>query len=135
MMGTAGHMGDQFTLSEDRRDQRDVGQMSTGDERIVDDDDVTFFQRRQLCERRADGLEHRAQMDRNMLRLGDQFRLGIEDGAGCIHALLDIGRKGGAFQHHPHFLRGRLQRVAQYFKADWIEIAHAATSTIRLPDA
>jgi hypothetical protein len=40
-------------------------------------------------------------MHRHVLRLGNELGLGVEDGAGRIHALLDVGRKDVSFSTPP----------------------------------
>ena len=52
-------------------------------------------------------------MDRNVLRLRDQPGLGVEQGAGRVHALLDVWRVCRELEYRPHFLRHRFQGIAQ----------------------
>ena len=60
-------------------------------------------------------------MHRHMLGLRDELRLGVEHGAGGVHALLDVGREGGALQDGAHLVGGRFERVAQDFERDRID--------------
>ena len=77
-----------------------------------------------------------------MRRLGDELRFGIEDGAGGVHALLDVGRERGELENAAHLLRRGFQCVAQHFERDGIEhqgwrlrCGHSLHSTSRAPVA
>ncbi|MNL30558.1 hypothetical protein D3C87_1523010 [compost metagenome] len=134
MVCAACHVRNEFTCGENGSYQRDVGQMRAGNERVVDDDDIAFLKRWQLCKCRRNGPQHGTKMHRYVLGLRDQLRIRVEDCAGCVHAFFNVGRKGSAFQHDAHFLRGCFQGISQNFETDRIKHGHSATSTIRLPD-
>ena len=51
-------------------------------------------------------------MHRNMRRVGDQFAIPVEHGAGEIKPFLDVDRIGGLLQHQAHLLgRGHEQII------------------------
>ena len=95
--------------------------MRAADEGIVDDDDVAGVEPPDHGDGGPDGLQHRAQMHRHVLGLGDELRLGVEDGAGRIHALLDVGRERRELQDATHLLGRGLERIAQHLERDRIE--------------
>jgi len=51
-----------------------------------------------------DALPHRAQVHRNVRRVGDEAPARVEDGAGEVQPLLDVDRVRGTAQPHPHLL-------------------------------
>ena len=59
-------------------------------------------------------------MDRNMRRIGDEVAGPIEERAGEIQPFLDVDRRGGVLQRHPHFLGDRHEQVRHDLEHDRI---------------
>ncbi len=107
-----GHEGDDAAVAEHRRDHVDVGQVRAaavvgivGDEHVARLDLVLRKARAQGCDR----ADHRAEMDRHAVRLGDHVAVGIEDRRRAVRALLDVGRERRAGQRRAHLLGGEEQ--------------------------
>src|SRR5579872_275514 len=66
-----------------------------------------------------DGQRHRAQMDRDVRRLGDHAPTPVEDGAGVVAALLDVDGIGGASQDDSHLLGDSGEEVLEDFEPEW----------------
>ena len=72
----------------------------------------------EACEHRAHRRSHGAQVDGNVGRVGDQPARGVEDRAGVVEALLDVGRHRGVAKHRTHLLRHGHEAVAEDFEPD-----------------
>ena len=59
-------------------------------------------------------------MDRHVIALSNHVALGIEDGAGVIAPLLDIGSEGGALERRAHLFRDRVEEAFEDFELDWV---------------
>ena len=70
-------------------DQRDVGEMRPPGIRVVQDEDVA--RRGGECPHGRDGLVQRAQMHRNVRRLGDHLARGVEQGRGAVASFPYVG--------------------------------------------
>ena len=75
--------------------------MSAAEVGVVEDDDVAGAEGRQ-GEGGLDGGGHGAEVDGDVGGLGDQLALGVEEGAGEVAALLDVGGEGGAAKDDAH---------------------------------
>ena len=69
-----------------------------------------------------DGLAHRAQVDRDVRRVGDQAAVGVEDRAGEVEPLLDVDRVRGRPQPLPHLLGDRHEQVAEDLQEHWVRL-------------
>ena len=81
-------------------------------ERIIDDDDVALCPVGKAIQDGLHACRHGAQMRRNVGRLRDQPPGAVEQGAGKVQALLDVGRIGRAPQRDAHFLGDAGKAVA-----------------------
>ncbi len=79
-----------WTLPIDRRYQRDVGQMGSAAERIVQHRDIAGAELESI-ENGANRHGHGAQMHRHVVAHGQNFAVRIEDGARIVAAFLDVG--------------------------------------------
>ena len=66
-----------------------------------------------LGQHRRDGVGHRAEMDGNVLGLGDHAAALVEQGGRAVAPLLDVGRERGADEHGAHLLGDRAERAAE----------------------
>jgi hypothetical protein len=89
-------------------DDGDVGQMGAARIRVV--------QQHHVARREGMGIQgsaharrHRAEVDRQMLRLDDGVAASIEDGARVIAPLLDVGAVAGPHQDFAHLFGHRLE--------------------------
>ena len=85
-----------------RRDDGDIGQMRASGERIVENDDIALPPGSHGAARRRNAGCQRAQMNRNVRGLGDQFAVAIENRARKIEPFFDVGRKPGALERLAH---------------------------------
>ena len=102
---------------EDRRADRDVGQMRAAvigrvDRIGVAGPDLALV----LADDGLDRAVHRAEMHRHMRRVGDQRAVAVEHRAGEIEPLLDVHRIGGVLQRHAHLLGDRHEQVVEHFE-------------------
>jgi hypothetical protein len=56
---------------------------------------------------RGDGVGHRAEMHRDVLRLGDHPPAFVEERGRAVATLLDVRRECGTDEHGAHLLRDR----------------------------
>ena len=119
LVGPARHEADRpgapparaLRLGEDGRDHRHVGQVRAAEIGVVQDRDVARGPGGERLHR-AHRLRHRAEVHRDMGGLRQQSALGVEDRAGVVLALLDVGRERGVAQRRAHlFGRGGDERV------------------------
>ena len=66
-----------------------------------------------LGQRRRNRVGHRAEVDGNVLGLGDDPAAFVEEGGGAVAPLLDVGREGGADEDGAHLLGDRAERAAE----------------------
>ena len=92
------------------RDERDVGQVRPARERVVEDEDVA----RPGIVRAdgGDGVGHRAEMDGDVLGLGDHAAAPVEERGRAVAPLLDVRGERGPDQDRAHLLRDRTERGA-----------------------
>ena len=104
-------------LVEDRRDDGDVRQVGAAVVGRVHHVDIAGLQGAAvLLQHRAHRLAHRAQVNRDMRRIGDQIAVGVEHRAGEIEPLLDVHRIGGVLQRHAHLLGDRHEEVVEHLQ-------------------
>ena len=70
---------------------------------------------------RGDRLGHRAEVDGDVLGLGDHRALGVEQRGRAVAALLDVGGVGAADQHRARLLGDARQRAGEDREGDGIE--------------
>ena len=125
-------------LREDGRDHRHVGQVRPTEVRVVEDRDVALGPGGERLDR-ADGLRHRAEVDGDVRRLRERLPGGVEDRAGEVLPLLDVGRERGVPQRRAHLLGGRGDERVEDREPCGIDVAHRrpplTSLRIRLPDA
>ena len=114
-----------------RRDQRQVGQMRSARERIVQRCDVAALEI-EVRDCRAHRQRSRAEMHRNVRGLRDQLAARVENRAGKIVPLLDVGRERRLPEHHAHLVGDRGEAIVHHGQRDRIEF-HRAASSCRLP--
>ena len=64
---------------------------------------------------------HRSEVRWHVIAHGDRLRLGVEDAAGVVAALLDVRRERGPPQNRSHLFGDRMEEVFQNFQLDGIE--------------
>ncbi len=107
------------------RDERDVGQVRAAGVRVVEDRDLP----RPEVEPhdRGDGIGHRAEVDGDVLGLGDHPSTLVEQRGRAVAAFLDVRGEGGADQDGAHLLRDRPQRGADDLELNWCDrVTHAS---------
>jgi len=77
------------------------------------------------------GLGHAPEVNRDMLRLGDQPALSVENGAGVVFSFLYVGRQRRALQNGAHLLRYGAGKVVEQLQG--IAIDSQIFSRSRLP--
>src|SRR5579884_2142300 len=134
-MGSIGGKTDQalfsLALHEDGCDDRDVWEMRSSQERIVQGDDVTRSEVGEGLEGRSNRVGHRTKMNRNMSCLRNQSSMPIKKRTGKVPSLLNVGRVTAAREHCSHLLGDGRQRASQEFQADRIDgcfLAHVLLS-------
>ncbi len=130
VVGAVGGEADQLLAGEGGRDDRDVGQVGAARVGVVEHPAHPGLV--VLVRHRRDRGGHRAQVDRDVLGLHHEVAGGVEQRAGGVAALLDVGRVAGADQHRAHLLAGRAQRAGGDAQGDGIE-AHFCTRIV--PDS
>ena len=93
-------------IGEDGGDHGDVGEVGAAEVGVVEDDDVAGLEWGE-GHRGGDALGHGAEVDGDMRGLGDEAAVGVEDGAGVVAALLDVGRVRGAAEGDAHLVGDR----------------------------
>ena len=66
---------------------------------------------------RGDGIRHGAEVDRDVLGLGDHPPAPVEERGRAVAALLDVGRERGADEHGAHLVGDGAER-----RADQLEL-------------
>lgn len=67
-----------------------------------------------------DAGTHRAEMHRDVGRVGDQLPLGVEQGAGEVEPLLDVDRLRGLLQGDAHLFGDRHEQVVEDLEQDGV---------------
>jgi hypothetical protein len=113
-----GVMGSRDRVAQGRAgDERDVGQVRAAGEGVVEDEDVV--RARIVLADGGHGVGHRAEVHRDVLRLGDHAPTLVEERGRAVAALLDVGREGGANQHRPHLVGHRPQGRADQLQLNF----------------
>ena len=104
---------------EDGQHHGDVGKMRSACIGIVEDGDVARRKdnRRDGC---LHGHRHGAQMDRHVIAHRDYPALAVENGAGIIAPLFDIGRERGAAQGGAHLLGNGMHGTLEDGEVYWV---------------
>ena len=100
---------------ENRSNNSYVRQVSPPLEGIIQDDHVSIFHD-DILNGRFHRHGHRAQVDRDMCRLGDHRPIPVKDGTRRITSLLNIWGKGSSVEGNPHFFRNRRKSVFKDFQ-------------------
>ncbi len=109
------------------RDQRDVGQMRSSAERIVQHDHVAGTHvAGGNCGAHRHG--HRSQVDRHVIAHGNHFASAVEHGARIIAPLFDVRRKRCAPKRRAHLLGDGVEEILEDFQLDRIGL-HVAQCT------
>src|SRR5262249_5541620 len=133
MMRDVRNESEQPSLHEDGRHHGDVRQMRSAPRvGIVRREHVARLERfaRVPPEYLAHHPEERAQVQRNMLGLGNHLALPLEDRRRAVPALLDVARIGRANQRNTHLFGDGHEGGTQDFESDAI---HHAASIMRNP--
>ena len=77
---------------------------------------------------RGHGVRHRAQVDGDVLGLGDHPAVPVEERRGAVLPLLDVGRERRADEDGAHLLRDRAERAADHLELDGDHAALRRTS-------
>jgi hypothetical protein len=113
------------------RDDRDVGQVRAAAVGVVEHPrDVRGVL---LSEHGLDRRRHRAEVHGDVLGLHHHPSPRVEQRAGGVAPLLDVGRVGGADQHGAHLLAGGAQGAGDDAQRDGVD-AHGARSSLIVPD-
>src|SRR5450755_3576391 len=72
-------------------------------------------------ERGGDRIGHGAEMHRYVRRLGDEASMQIEERAGEVAPLFNVGRVAAAREHDAHLFRDGGERASKEFQADRID--------------
>ena len=84
-------------------------------ERVVKDDHVTFSESDRF-QGRFYGEWHRPEVHWDVCSLCDHVALFVENRAGKISSLFDIGRERGSVQGHSHLLGDGRESVLEYLQ-------------------
>ena len=123
---------DELARCEHGRHQGHVGEVGAAQVGVVDDGDVSLAPGRKGRDGRH-RLGHGAEVHGDVGGLRDHLAVGIEDGAGEVSALADVGRVARPPERHAHLLRGRSEEGVPDGKAGGI-VAHDGVTT-RFPAA
>ena len=132
VVGAVGREAEQrAVVRERRRDDGDVRQVGAAAVGVVQDPcDARLVP---LPHHGLDGGGHRAEVDGDVLGLHDHPAGGVEQRAGRVAALLDVGRVRRADEHGAHLLARRAQGAGDHAQGDRVD-AHGARSSRIVPD-
>ena len=121
---------------EDGRDHGDVGEVGAAEVGVVEDDDVAGRERGER-HRGLDGRGHGAEVDGDVGGLGDEAAAAVEDGAGVVAPLLDVGRVRGAAEGDAHLVGDGGEEGVGDGEFGGVDAApgHQARSSTRFPIA
>ncbi len=119
------------TRREDGHHHRQVGQVRAPGVGVVQQGDVSGAEL-ECAQRGLDRHGHRAEMDGHVVAHGKDISRGVENGAGIVAALLDVGRKRGTAERGAHFFRDRVEEIFENFEAYGIH-SHRRGSRMRFP--
>ena len=89
-------------------------------EGVVDDHQVAFFPGGEAVEDGQHAGGHGAQVRRDVGGLGDEAAGAVEERAGEVQALLDVGRIGCALERNAHLLGDAGEAVTIELEGDWV---------------
>ena len=125
-MGPVCHPADEHAIHVDGRHQREVVEVGSAGERIIERD------LRRARDVRPDGVDrgthrgrHGAEVNRDVLGLREQFTIGREDRGGAIGAFLDVGAVRGAAQDRAHLVGDATQASDEDGKRRSVESHYA----------
>src|SRR5260370_19092962 len=121
-----------LAVKKDGHHQRDVGEMSTAAERIVQDGDVAGIPRESVHSG-AHGHRHRAQVHRHVVTHGHHLALTVKDSAGVIAPFFDVGRKSRTPQRRAHLLGDGMKQALENFQLYRITHESMLTATATFP--
>ena len=113
----------ELAAEEDGGDAGDVGQVGPAPVGIVEDDEIALLEGHGP-ERGLDGQGHGPEVDRDMRALGQRFAVPVEEGAGEILALLDVGGEGRPAEDGAHFLGDGDEDVLEELELDGVDFLH-----------
>ena len=117
--------GGRVAAGEHRLDDGDVGQVGAAAIRIVERVDVARPHPapvlRPAVDQVADAVAHRAEMDGDVRRVGDEPPARIEDRAGEIEPLADVDRGGAALERGAHLLGQPHEQPREDREADGVD--------------
>jgi hypothetical protein len=90
-------------------------------EGVVDDDDVAFLPGGEAVENGEHAGWHRAQVGRDVGRLRNHAPRAVENRAGKIEPLFDVGRVGRASQCNAHLFGDAGAAMAVKLEGDWVD--------------
>jgi hypothetical protein len=73
-----------------------------------------------MFNRGGDGHGHGAEVDGHVIAHGNDLSRRIEDGAGVVAALFDVGRKGGAAESGSHLFSDGVVEVLEDLEFDGV---------------
>jgi len=109
-------------VREHRRNQRDVREVRPAPIRVVKNRDVTGAHL-QFTHTARDRQRHRSEVNGDVGGQSGHLGTGVEQRAGVIAPLLDVGRESGAPKHRAHLLGDRRQKVPIHLETHWIHAA------------
>ncbi len=115
--GAGGSSGPARGRREHRRHDGHVGQVGPAVSGMVGHQDVARLHRQRVAQP-AYAQAETAQVDGNVRRVHHQLAPSVEEGAGEIQPLLDVGRDGGPPQALAHFHGDRPEAVGEQLEAD-----------------
>ena len=115
-----------LAVREHRRDDRDVRQVGPAAEGVVEDPGVAGAWSSSSTAATAAGIAPR--WTGMCSACIDHLAAWVEQRGGGVAALLDVGRVGGADEHHAHLVAGRAERAEHHLERD--RVHHARSRTV-----
>ena len=115
MVGPIDAVADQLPLDIHGTEERDIGQVGSAPGGVVGHDGIARSQT--MLGQDPPGAEaHPTEMHGDVLGIGDEIALSIEEGTGEIQAVLDVHRAGGTPEHGPHRFGHLLHAIGVEFQ-------------------
>ena len=123
-LGMMGPRGDEevgtglgsLVTTEDRRHDRDIGQVRSAAKRIVAQVTIAAGHHGEDAHDVSHSMPHRTEVDRNMRRVGNQRSVAAKDGAAVVAAFLDVHADRCSPQHFTHRIGNSLQSSGDDFQ-------------------
>ncbi len=115
--------GRRVVAREDRRDDRHVGQVAAAPEGVVGDVNLAGAQVGHVVAQAAHAFLHRAEMHGDVRGVGDERGRGVEERAGEIQPLLDVGGQRRALERRAHLFGDRGETAVEEFEFDGVGAA------------